>query len=117
MLRQLQAILSGRDGVRNPLHALDDPGRCANCCVGSTRFNDLRRGVPRMSPALLSKRLKELEAAGVVAARATESGGVYEYTLTEAGEELEPLILALGVWGQRWVESQLSLQQSRSARC
>ena len=35
--------------------------------VGSTRFNELRRGVPRMSPALLSKRLKELEAAGIVA--------------------------------------------------
>ena len=33
---------------------------------GSTRFNDLRRGVPRMSPALLSKRLKELESAGIV---------------------------------------------------
>jgi DNA-binding HxlR family transcriptional regulator len=34
--------------------------------VGSTRFNELRRGVPRMSPALLSKRLKELETAGIV---------------------------------------------------
>ena len=34
--------------------------------VGSTRFNDLRRGLPRMSPALLSKRLRELEAAGIV---------------------------------------------------
>jgi DNA-binding HxlR family transcriptional regulator len=35
---------------------------------GTTRFNDLRRGVPRMSPALLSKRLKELEQAGVIEA-------------------------------------------------
>ncbi len=35
--------------------------------AGSTRFNELRRGVPRMSPALLSQRLKELEAAGIVA--------------------------------------------------
>ena len=35
-------------------------------CAGSTRFNDLRRGVPRMSPALLSKRLKELEEQGVL---------------------------------------------------
>jgi DNA-binding HxlR family transcriptional regulator len=34
--------------------------------AGSTRFNELRRGVPRMSPALLSKRLKDLEAAGIV---------------------------------------------------
>jgi len=76
---------------------------------GTTRFNDLRRGVPRMSPALLSKRLKELERAGVVQTRRNESG-VVEYHLTEAGEDLRPLILGLGFWGQRWVESQLSLK-------
>ena len=46
--------------------------------AGSTRFNELRRGVPRMSPALLSQRLKELEAAGIVAraASAAEPGRV-----------------------------------------
>jgi len=37
--------------------------------AGSTRFNELRRGVPRMSPALLSKRLKDLEAVGMVLSR------------------------------------------------
>jgi len=77
--------------------------------AGSTRFNDLRRGVPRMSPALLSKRLKELERAGVVAARPNDKG-VTEYLLTPAGEDLRPLILSIGFWGQRWVESQLSLK-------
>src|SRR5262245_41004597 len=76
--------------------------------VGSTRFNDLRRGVPRMSPALLSQRLKDLEAAGVIA-RSEVQPGVHEYTLTRAGRELEPLILAFGTWGQRWIESKLSL--------
>lgn len=76
---------------------------------GTTRFNDLRRGVPRMSPSLLSKRLKELERAGVVRPAATVSGGV-EYRLTEAGEDLRPIVLGLGNWGQRWVESQLSLK-------
>jgi len=76
---------------------------------GTTRFNDLRRGVPRMSPALLSKRLKELERAGVVRTHRNESG-VIEYHLTEAGEDLRPIILGLGFWGQRWVESQLSLK-------
>ncbi len=76
---------------------------------GSTRFNDLRRGVPRMSPALLSKRLKELERAGVVAARPNERG-VVEYHLTPAGEDLRPIVLGIGFWGQRWVESQLSLK-------
>jgi DNA-binding HxlR family transcriptional regulator len=79
--------------------------------AGSTRFNDLRRGVPRMSPALLSQRLKELEAAGIVARQpsATEPG-VFEYQLTPAGRELRPLVEAFGIWGQRWVESELSLQ-------
>src|SRR3546814_160835 len=77
--------------------------------AGSTRFNQLRKGVPLMSPALLSKRLKELEEAGLIR-RSQADPKIQEYLLTEAGEELEPLILALGFWGQRWVESQVSLK-------
>ena len=79
---------------------------------GSTRFNDLRRGVPRMSPALLSKRLKELETAGIVS-RAPVSGepGLYEYRLTEAGRELKPVIEAIGCWGQRWIDLEASLEK------
>src|SRR3954453_10801009 len=79
--------------------------------VGSTRFNDLRRGVPRMSPALLSQRLKELEAAGIVARLPSPiEPGVFEYRLPAAGRELRPLVEAFGVWGHRWVETRLSLQ-------
>jgi DNA-binding HxlR family transcriptional regulator len=78
--------------------------------AGSTRFNDLRRGVPRMSPSLLSKRLKELEEAGVIAAKRTRQPGVREYRLTQAGEELRGVIDSLGFWGQRWIESSLSLK-------
>ena len=79
--------------------------------AGSTRFNDLRRGVPRMSPALLSQRLKELEAANVISRTPSPTEpGVFEYQLTEAGRELEPLVQAFGLWGQRWVGSELSLQ-------
>ena len=81
--------------------------------AGSTRFNDLRRGVPRMSPALLSQRLKDLEAAGILERTATEPG--HEYTLTPAGRELEPLVLAFGKWGQRWIESKLSLRHLDAA--
>ncbi|MDP1751813.1 MAG: helix-turn-helix domain-containing protein [Reyranella sp.] len=79
--------------------------------AGSTRFNDLRRGVPRMSPALLSQRLKDLEAADIVRRMpsATESG-VFEYQLTAAGLALKPLVEAFGMWGQRWVETEPSLQ-------
>jgi DNA-binding HxlR family transcriptional regulator len=77
---------------------------------GSTRFNDLRRGVPRMSPTLLSKRLKELEQAGVISARARGSAGATEYRLTAAGEHLRGVIMSLGNWGQRWIESSLTLK-------
>jgi DNA-binding HxlR family transcriptional regulator len=76
---------------------------------GTTRFNDLRRGVPRMSPALLSKRLKDLEKAGVVTIT-RGAGGAVEYHLTPAGEDLRDVVMGLGFWGTRWVESQLSLR-------
>ena len=79
--------------------------------VGSTRFNEIRRGVPRMSPALLSKRLKELEAAGIVTRlKIPDEPGVFEYRLTEAGKELKPIIEAVGVWGQKWVTTAATLK-------
>jgi len=79
--------------------------------AGSTRFNDLRRGVPRMSPALLSQRLKDLETAGVVSrTRARGASGAVEYRLTDAGRALEPVVEAFGMWGQRWLQSERSLQ-------
>ena len=77
---------------------------------GSTRFTDLRRGVPLISPTLLSKRLKELEAAGVIEIVPASQPGGFEYRLTAAGEDLRPVVMAMGFWGQRWVESSLSLK-------
>jgi DNA-binding HxlR family transcriptional regulator len=79
--------------------------------AGSTRFNDLRRGVPRMSPTLLSRRLKELEGAGVIERREIKSErGVFEYHLTEAGRDLRPVVEAMGFWGQKWIEARQSLK-------
>ncbi|GAC1327175.1 MAG: helix-turn-helix domain-containing protein [Mycobacteriales bacterium] len=69
--------------------------------MGSRHFNALRRGVPRMSPSLLSKRLSTLVRAGVVERRS--EGKRASYRLTESGRELEPIVLALGRWGIRWV--------------
>jgi DNA-binding HxlR family transcriptional regulator len=69
--------------------------------AGSTRFNELRRGVPRMSPALLSKRLRSLERAGLV--RRELVGAHAWYTLTESGRDLHEVVTALGVWGTRWI--------------
>jgi len=79
--------------------------------AGSTRFNELRRGVPRMSPALLSQRLKDLEAAGIVVRIASASDrGAFEYQLTPAGRELKPIVEAVGMWDQRRIEAQVTLQ-------
>lgn len=72
---------------------------------GSKRFNDLHRGVPRMSTSLLVQRLRHLEEIGVV--RRSAGGKVREYSLTEAGEELRPIVMALGHWGARWIGSRL----------
>lgn len=67
---------------------------------GSTRFNDLRRGLPLISPTLLSRRLRELEVAGVIERRI--DGRRTEYHLTRAGRELGPVMDALARWGDRW---------------
>lgn len=76
------------------------------------RFNELRRGLPRISPALLSQRLKELEEAGIVRKRPVPGEtGANAYSLSEAGKELRPLIEGFGKWGQRWISSQLSLER------
>ncbi len=63
---------------------------------GFTRFNDLARGNPRLSRTLLSKRLRQLEQAGII-----ERDGD-EYVLTAAGEDLRPVVFGLGEWGARW---------------
>jgi DNA-binding HxlR family transcriptional regulator len=75
---------------------------------GSHRFNDLQRGVPLMSRSLLAKRLRELELAGVIERRPSGDGRASEYHLTEAGEELRPVIMGLGAWGLRWASSNVS---------
>src|SRR5215472_11434865 len=69
--------------------------------TGSQHFNDIRRGVPRMSPTLLSKRLHQLTRAGIVDRH--EADGDVRYDLTAAGRELQPVIEAVGTWGIRWI--------------
>ncbi len=79
--------------------------------AGSTRFNDLRRGVPRMSPALLAKRLRELQAAGILERLPVPTEpDVSEYKLTPSGHELRTVVEAVGNWGQRWVETKPTLE-------
>jgi DNA-binding HxlR family transcriptional regulator len=71
---------------------------------GSRRFNDIRRGIPRISRTMLSERLQDLVHVGAVARIEGERGP--EYALTEAGRELMAIVGALGTWGQRWLPRQ-----------
>lgn len=64
--------------------------------VGTTRFNDLARGLPGLSRSLLAKRLRQFERAGLIEKLGTD------HLLTEAGAQLEPILFGLGEWGARW---------------
>jgi DNA-binding HxlR family transcriptional regulator len=69
---------------------------------GCTHFNAIHRGVPRISPAMLSKRLRQLEHAGLLTSEQAGKGTPRAYALTAAGKELGPVIDSLAVWGQHW---------------
>jgi DNA-binding HxlR family transcriptional regulator len=73
--------------------------------AGSHRFSEFQRGLPLISRTLLTRRLKELEDAGVIESRPRAQGRGREYYLTPAGEEFREIIDCLGQWGQRWVRS------------
>ena len=68
---------------------------------GSRRFNDIRRGIPRVSRTVLSERLQALVFVGAIIR--TDGPHGPEYELTEAGRELATLVSSLGTWGQRWL--------------
>ncbi|MCG6904294.1 MAG: helix-turn-helix transcriptional regulator [Rhodobacter sp.] len=76
--------------------------------TGATRFSEVRRGVPLMSPTLLSRRLRQLEAEGIVIRASPGRGKNLTYRLTEAGLEFVPLIEGLGRWGQHWSRRELA---------
>ena len=71
---------------------------------GRTRFNDIAQTVPGLSDRLLSERLKELETEGIIARRVTPSTPVLiEYTLTDAGAALVPVVVAVAGWAEEWL--------------
>jgi DNA-binding HxlR family transcriptional regulator len=70
--------------------------------LGSTRFNEIERGLPGISRSLLAQRLKHLERKEVLERRPATSGRGSEYHLTEAGYDLGGVVMALGEWAVRW---------------
>ena len=73
--------------------------------MGSRRFGEIRRGIPRISRTMLTERLRALSEAGVIVREGPDA--TPSYRLTRSGEELAEVVRALGVWGQRWVRGPL----------
>ncbi|WP_169545792.1 winged helix-turn-helix transcriptional regulator [Sneathiella aquimaris] len=70
--------------------------------LGTTRFNDFQRALPRLSPTVLSKRLKMLEVNDLIVRKSGATGRTKEYRLTRSGRELGPIVEYMAVWGLRW---------------
>lgn len=68
---------------------------------GSSRFSEIQRGVPGMSPSLLTRRLREMEERGLVMRTDAGTGGARRYLTTPMADELEPMVQALGAWAHR----------------
>ena len=81
-------------------------------CSGSTRFNQLQGGLPRMSSALLSTRLKQLEHSGIIDRKPAQKGRGSEYHITEAGAALFPILESMGKWAQQWRRDELVAKQN-----
>jgi DNA-binding HxlR family transcriptional regulator len=75
-----------------------------NLLFGAVTFSDIARGVPTMSRSMLTKRLAELEHAGVLTSTPKANGHGSRYELTEAGHDLAGVIDGLAAWGTRWLE-------------
>lgn len=72
---------------------------------GSHRFNELERGLPGISHPLLAKRLRTLVECGIIVPATDVLGDGVGYDLTERGLELQPIVMGIGEWGQRWLNS------------
>ena len=106
--RRIRSILPRCDGVRNLVHAVDHAGRSR----ASLRLDAVQRPQTRCAPHVASTPIQALEAIGESRRHRhhADGSGTLEYQLSPAGEELRPIVMSMGFWGQRWVESRLSLK-------
>lgn len=84
----------------------------AEMSCGTTRFNDLRRGMPYISPALLSKRLKEMEKQGLIERVVDKGSGRIDYLSTPKAVELHSILRELGHWAQRNIDAKTALSDA-----
>lgn len=78
---------------------------------GSTRFNEIRRGLPGISPTLLARRLKEMQEHGLVERIEDPATGSIDYIRTEKASELDPILQSMARWAQRHIEAEIALEE------
>jgi DNA-binding HxlR family transcriptional regulator len=76
--------------------------------MGATRFNQIQRGMSKISPTILNKRLDTLQKHGLIVQKRIPEQRGHEYQLTEAGRELYPIVLKTAEWGMRWARGQMT---------
>lgn len=79
---------------------------------GASRFSEIQKSVPRMSSALLSVRLRELESANIIEQVPSERARGKEYRLTEAGRELFTVLDHMGMWAQKWLRREITRDEN-----
>ena len=78
--------------------------------LGTTRFGGFQKAIPRMSPSILSKRLKTLEAAEIIIRKSAPTSQTADYKLTRSGRELGPIVENMAIWGMRWRKRSIAAQ-------
>ncbi|WP_069301346.1 winged helix-turn-helix transcriptional regulator [Neptunicoccus sediminis] len=78
--------------------------------LGTTRFGGFQKAIPRMSPSILSKRLKTLEAAEIIIRKSAPTTQIADYKLTRSGRELGPIVEYMAIWGMRWRKRSIAAQ-------
>lgn len=98
------------------LHAVELVGRRWTGSIlrallsGSARYNEIRSAIPDLSDRMLSERLRELEAEGIVTRSVIPDTPVrVEYALTEKGRSLETAIVAIAQWAERWLPAEVEV--------
>ena len=76
--------------------------------MGSTRFSQIERAIPKISATMLNTRLNTLEQCGLIVRKRTPEQRGHEYQLTESGRELHPIVIQVGKWGMRWARGQMT---------
>jgi len=82
---------------------------------GASRFSDLQKYLPRMSPTLLNSRLKSMEQEGIILKKRVAEKRGYEYVLTPRGLALRPILEEMGKWGMQWAYDSMDMEQLNSS--